>query len=325
MRRLIFLFIFLLVLSIQEASAKPVLTFEGEVDLTTKQMDVFFQTPDQERSLRTTVHQKDAKQYQVLMDIQHLQTSLCDLSTQIVTDLEWVDDQVTRQSYIAGKIHTQYALVDYKPIEDFKGTFAVKDQTIYLQSFDSKQLKASGEIEMSAKPKVDMAFDLNNVNLNGFLNFWTRKKSFDSDGRVSGTIHATGYLKDLTLRGDLVARDGFIKTLEFEHIYVEMEGVYPYMQVSQAKVAKADGLNFSLTGPIDLSKRKSFKQQIKDMSIKPLVKGSEDQVEWTIRSSKESQGSAKYELKYSLRKDDFEKDHEDKAAGIIGIQRSMDF
>lgn len=309
---------------VPSARAENLWTFDGQINLKEKTGNVTVHF-GKERSVYAEASETADGAYHVQMDIQRIKTPLFDLSSEVETNLRLAKDAQTQTPYLTGDIATQYALVDYKPVDDFKGTFALKGQKLYVQSFASRQLSASGEVALAKAPQINMTFNLRNINLNDFLNFWRRTKTYDSDGLVSGKIHASGGLKNLVLQGSLEAHSGFIKTLQFDSIYLDADGIYPYLNVSRAQISKTDGLSFALSGPLDLSKHKMFKQQIKDMVITPLVKGGPEQSEWTIRSTKESEGSAAYELKYLLRKDDFEQAHEDKDAGILGIQRSMEW
>jgi hypothetical protein len=150
---------------------------------------------------------------------------------------------------------------------------------------------------------LDFVFNLNEVDLNDFLNFWSADKEYESSGAVTGVIKASGTLENLALKGSLESYHGFVQKLDYDIISLNIEGIYPHMQIAQSTISKSDGMSFSLDGPFNLSDKENFKKQIKALTLAPLVNDSGSEMEWTIkRLNPEDSGTT--ELKYRFRKGD---------------------
>ncbi|MCK5081449.1 MAG: hypothetical protein KAR31_00950, partial [Candidatus Omnitrophica bacterium] len=200
-----------------------------------------------------------------------------------------------------GKIWSQYSLVDFKPINELSGRFEIKDKRLHVMALSVGNLTGEGYLDLGVPYNLDVAINLLGVDMQDFLNFWGSGKNYESSGDVFGEIKASGSLDRLVLKGSLKSRDGFVQELDYNAIVLNIEGIYPFMQIAHSTVSKADGVSFSLDGPFDLSDKTNFKKQIKALTLAPLVSDSGSELEWTIKRLK-PEDSGITEFKYHLKK-----------------------
>ena len=306
MFKFIFL-VFLIGLMPKLSFAEEVFSFEGQVDLLKNEFNIVLEL-DEKSSVAATVNRISETDYRFLVDINHLKTPLFDLLSKIESSVEIINTNDSSKEMFSnitlkGKIWSQYSLINYKPVQELSGSFEVRDQRLYLKKLAFGSLICNGYIDLVQPFKLNMSVDLMDVGMSDFLNFWSTKMQYESSGAVSGKIKASGTLDNLMLKGNLKSRNGFVQKLDYDVISLNIEGIYPYMQIAQSTISKSDGVSFTLDGPFNLSDRAHFKKQIKALTIAPLVSESGSVREWTIkRHDQEEFGMT--ELKYRLRKGD---------------------
>jgi len=302
-----FLLTILIVAMPRLSFAEKVFLFEGKVDFQTKEFNAVINLG--EESLVTAKAEKTSeKDYSVSLDIEHVKTPLFDLLSRIESSVEIVNGadnnpMAFSDSNFRGKIWSRYSLVDYKPINELSGRFEVKDKRLYLTALSVGNLTCEGYVDLAPPYSLDMVLYLAGVDMHDFLNFWTAGKEYESSGAVFGKIRAAGILDRLELKGSLESRNGFVQKLDYNAIVLNIEGVYPHMQITQSTVSKSDGVSFSLDGPFNLSDIENFKKQIKSLTLSPLVNHSGSDSEWTIKRLN-PQDSGTTEFKYRFKRGD---------------------
>jgi len=288
------------------AFARQVCSFEGQVDLANRKMDLVVNFPEGS-SVTATASKMSETNYHFLLDVNHLKTPLFDLLTKIESSVDLVptEDSPTKlvDSALQGKIWSQYSLVDYKPINELSGRFEVRDKRLYIMAASIGNLTLNGYVGLTPPYALEGTVRLFGVQMKDFLNFWGSGKEYESSGEVFGEIEASGSPENLVLKGNLESRDGFVEKLDYNAIVLNIEGTYPLMEIANSTISQSDGVSFSFDGPIDLSDKENFKKQIKALTLAPLVSDSGSELEWTIkrRGPEESGG---VELKYHLKKGD---------------------
>jgi len=302
-----FLFIILIILVPKLVFAEKVFSFEGQIDFLKNEFNIVLDL-DEKSSVAATARKISETNYRFLVDIEHLKTPLFDLLSKIESSVEIVSidkssEKIFPSMVLKGKVWSQYSLVDYKPVKELSGGFEIKNQRLYLTELSFGNLNCNGFIDLVRPYKLNLSLDLLNVSMSNFLNFWSANKQYESSGTVSGEIKASGTLDNLMLKGSLESRNGFVQKLNYNAISLNIEGIYPNLEIMNSTISKSDGVSFTLDGPFDLSDRGHFKKQIKALTIAPLVSHSESEGEWTIkRLNLEKSGVT--EIKYRLRKGD---------------------
>lgn len=304
----VFLLICLAVLIPELSSAEKICRFEGQLDLTEKEFNIAVDLSD-ESSVTVKAIKTSETNYHFSLDIDHLKTPLFDLLSKIESSVDLVNGENGKDNpfngAVQGKIWSQYSLVDYKPINELSGRFEIKDKRLHITALSVGNLSFEGYLDLVAPYRLDMAVDLTGVEMEDFLDFWGSGQEYESDGHVFGKIKASGSLEDLTLKGSLQSKDGFVQTLDYNSIVLNIEGIYPNMQIAESTITQSDGVSFSFNGPIDLRDKENFKKQIKALTLAPLIDDSGSELEWTLKrlESKDPE-ITETELKYQMKKKD---------------------
>ena len=301
------LLIAVVVLSPKLSFAEKVFFFEGDVNFVEKEFEILFKLGD-EGSVSIQAKKASEKEYRFKLDVGHVKALVFDIVSKMEGVLQVVESKGSSKNslkgpLLSGRVWSQYSLVDYKPVEELSGRFEVKNQRLHLTEVLFGSLQCRGYIDMVSPYNMDLVLNLVDIDMKDFLNIWSSKKKYDSSGAVSGDIYISGTPSNLALKGSLASFNGFVGKLDFDTFFLNIEGIYPHMQISKSTVSKSDGVSFMLDGPFDLSGRNNFKKQIKALTIAPLVHDSGSEREWTIkRLNLEDSGVT--ELKYRFRKGD---------------------
>ncbi|MCK5259620.1 MAG: hypothetical protein KAJ70_01030 [Candidatus Omnitrophica bacterium] len=300
----VFLLVFLAAFIPELVFAEKVFFFEGQADLSRNEFNIVLDL-NEGNSITAKATRMSETNYCLSLDVDHLKTPVFDLISKIESSVDLVKGENGGDHLfdvaLRGKIWSQYSLVDFKPINELSGRFEIKDKRLHVMALSVGNLTGEGYLDLGVPYNLDVAINLLGVDMQDFLNFWGSGKNYESSGDVFGEIKASGSLDRLVLKGSLKSRDGFVQELDYNAIVLNIEGIYPFMQIAHSTVSKADGVSFSLDGPFDLSDKTNFKKQIKALTLAPLVSDSGSELEWTIKRLK-PEDSGITEFKYHLKK-----------------------
>jgi len=329
-----FLLSLMICFSVQNVYAQTLFTFEGQWDARESQMKVIFDFGSND--LISLNAQKIAENdYHFYLFIDHLKTPFFDLSSEVESLIKIIASDNDQERAIkpwnrntalalSGRIWSKYSIIDYKPIRELSGHFEIKDRKLYLNTVSLGNVICDGSLELKYPYSTDLNFSLNSVNMDDFLAFWMRDKKYESAGLIYGDIKVSGSLSQLALKGNLESYDGYVQRLNFDRIRLNIEGIYPQMQIAQSTVAQSDGMSFSFYGPINLNDHKNFKKQIKALHIAPLVSYSNEKVEWTIKQRNINENRMT-ELKMFKRKGNEWGSDVNEVSNMIGIEKKVGF
>jgi len=285
--------------------SEEIFSFEGQLDLEKNAFRIVLDL-GQEHVVTARAERSSEKDYQVYLDIDHLQTPLFDLLSEIRSSVEVVraggdSHFVSSDSAFRGNIWSQYSLVDYKPVNELSGRFEMAGGRLNLMAFSVGNLRCEGHVDLVPPYSLDMAVHLSGVTMEDFLKFWGASEDYESEGDVFGVINVSGTLDQLRLKGNLESRYGFVQKLHYDAIVLNAEGVYPHIRIARSSVSKSDGVSFLLAGPFNLSDKANFRKQIRALTLTPLVDHTKSESAWTIKRL-DPEGSGVTELKYRLKK-----------------------
>ena len=288
--------------------------FKGEIDFVSREAKIDFDLGD-ETIFNVKIWKKENNALGVILEIEEFKSPFFDISTEIDGNIEYLSSAKQGTRLLKGNLTSQYTLVNKKPIRELSGQFRIQNNLLYLDAVSFGNLTCNGRLDLEYPFEHELSLILTSVSIDEFLNFWVVNKNFAADGLLSGEIKAKGNVNRLTLRGNFDSYAGFIKDLLFDNLHLSIEGVYPKMIIANSVLSKAGGLSYTFQGPFDLSKRKQFKKQIKEMNISPLIESSGADLEWTIKRV-QNEDSSSIELKYM-------RDNKKKAGAETGDERGM--
>jgi len=312
----------LVILAATDVCAKELFTFDGTVNLQTGQFTLTLDLA-QESSIKASGTKNEGEDYRLVLDVDHFQSPYFALSSHIESSLAFRPASGKAIPEIAGRLSSQYSLLDFKPTNELAGHFEIKEGRLYFNSLSFADIAFDGYVGLKAPYTIDMSVQLASMPMESFLDFWAHGNTFDSSGFVSGEIKLSGTPRNLIMRGNLQAFDGHLGKLRYDNIHLIAAGVYPLIHVKDTLVSKADGFSFMVSGPVDISDKPNFKKQVKALKASPVVSDTALKSEWTIKKIDHMElGST--EFKYLLRKDILGKKNEEESA-MLGIEQKLEF
>ena len=320
---LVGMFVMALLGEATSALADLICPFEGQLDITQKKFNVTLELGEESSvSLEGSTLAQD--NYHFLLSVNHLDTPVFDLSTELETSLGVLNRDNISQRTWQGQVSSRYSLLNFKPVEELSGFFEMKNNTLHLQSVSLGGLTLNGSLELFSPYKVDLFFDLKEIKMDDFLAFWGAQGELDSRGFVSGQILVSGFLNQLGLKGNLAAYNGVVHKFQYDSIILNLEGVYPIVNLSNSSVAQSDGLTFKLEGSFDLTNRKHFPQEVAALRKLPMVSQDNSTMEWTVKKEV-SPDSKTTEYKYFIRKENANGTAPKEEPNMLGVERSIKF
>jgi hypothetical protein len=298
-------------------------SFKGELDVFDHSLAVLSQ-PSDDSYVRLNFEKAASGQYSALISMKRFQAHLFDLSSDIRVDIKVDHSASGEDPFIRGRVSSQSTFLDEKPVSELSGTFRLQNDKLTLDNISFGKILCEGSIEIRPPFNTNVTIKLSSVQMETFLNFWTDQETFDASGFVSGTIKVTGPVDKVFLDGKLESFDGHVEDLVFNKFLLNIEGHYPDMIIKESSVSQSEGMVFTFQGPINLAEQKDFFKQVSSLEIAPLVKDSRAEVEWTLKSSSQTE-KGKTEIKYLLRKNPDHTSMGDEDLDMLGIENSFEF
>lgn len=297
--------------------------FSGQIDFLHQKINFILGEKDK-GLVAVELMAKPDHHYQLYLNLEHLKTSLFEISTQLESSLELIQSREKQGHLLQGQITSRYSLFNRKPVEEFAGSFQIKNHTLYFPTASVAGIDVNGFIELNYPYKMNFVLHFDRMPMADFLSIWGDHPDLRAQGEVSGTIQVAGPLHGLMLKGRLSSYDGMIEQWAYESIILNAEGLYPVVKLANTTVTQLDGMSFNLEGNIDLSNRGHFQKQIETLTKLPLVKEGDSQWEWTIkRKGKEDVPSS--ELKYFLEKKDSQQNPLKESSDVMGVEQKIKF
>ena len=281
--------------------AKNLHPFEGSLDFSKRKLVLKMNFPPQ-GNISLELSEDHKNNYHLDMDVDHVPAASYDISTSLAASFGWKKKEESSPA-LAGVVQSKYSLLNYKPIPELKGSFEIADQKLNITDLSFGAAGLNGVVDLFSPFKMNLLFKLTAVEMTDFLSFWMGEaENLNSDGLVSGQIQVSGIPESIHLKGRLASYEGFVGDLEYDSIILNLEGMYPIVQLLNSKVAQRNGLSFKVEGSVDLSNRHDFYKEIVALRTSPVVTENQDYMEWTIKSQKVGSKENTSELKYLLRK-----------------------
>ena len=216
---------------------------------------------------------------------------------------------LTAGSYIVGAIKTRQEILIFT------------DSSIHTMRFSGPPFTYQFEVVNEGLSMISP----NAATNAGDMVFFMDRDKFVAEGDVSGDIHITGNSRKIRLDGDLVSYNGFVNKLNYKCFVLKAGGIYPVLNIKGTNVTQLDGFIFNLDGDVDLSDKPNLGKQIKSLLKTPLVNVDGKNYEWTLKRMKIENDAAATELKYLKRRRSDINTLSEEEAGILGLERKLEF
>ena len=239
---------------------------------------------DEKSSVTARLEGREADQYNLVVDLEQLPTPLVAVSTQLHSLIHVLSDPDGKR-LLQAQVWSRYSLLDGQGAEELSGKLSVKDNVLLLDNFHLGHFRAQGTLGLKNPYPLDIHVDVQAVEVNEFLS-WVQGKShktIDALGYFDGYADLSGKLAQANCTIRLESIDGHIKSLYYDRMILNLQGLYPNVELANSWITQKDGFSFSVDGPLDLSDRKNFPTQIRALKKSALVKKEKSESEWVIK------------------------------------------
>jgi hypothetical protein len=305
-----------------DARAEHVYPFQGHLNLKEKCF-AFSIKLDHEAALNLTVERKDDHAYKAVLDVQNLHTPFFDMTTEIqrVVEVHAQKDQVTG---LSGQFWSQYSLIDHKTVPELSGRFELKDAIVRVDDLVAGDFRGEGSVDLLAPHTLDASVAFDAIDIAYFLDWLSGEhKKFVGSGNMSGQVEFGGTPGRLSLKSTLASDGGYIEGLQYDRMVLQLQGIYPLVELTNSEITKTNGFSFNLDGTVDLSAKDDMAAQIASIKTVPLVNENKLQSEWVLKSNRTDGGIA--ETQYFMKKDKGVGLTGQDEYGVFGVERKIGF
>jgi hypothetical protein len=299
---------------------REVIPFSGIFDPRAWKAEMFFGRPGSP-DWSLTVVRVAPQQHHLTIGLSHIQTPLGDMATVLTADVSLVGDQAGHKSLV-GEVSSRYTILDYKPIHDLKFKFAVQDQRLQVNSFGLGAFSGEGVFDLVGDRRMDAVLRIQSLDLEDvavLIQPKVQTKTFPMTGVVTGEIRMRGEILRPQLNGRLAAYNGRFKAMGYETIFLDFEGAYPLVRLTDIVLTTEEGLSFQIKGVVDLGDLANLGTQIRHFERVPTVSSSGPRPEWVFMRQ-HSERDSRTEMKYFLMQDD-----RGDTSAVVGVQKTIGF
>ena len=298
--------------------------FHGQIDFREKKLELVAGDGDPSLISFRLVSLPE-NNFHIHLDIEHIQSPLFDLSTQLEGDLTLVEPSAMGGRSWKGQFQSRYSLLNHKPIEELSGTFEIKNHVLYLSDLSVAGVHLQGLWELADPRGMDLAIQFKDISLKDFMALWAEDPNLEAQGLMSGNLQISGHFPRLILKGTLASYAGQVGDLLYDSIVLNFQGQWPLVKLMDSIVTESEGISFRMEGNLDLSSHQALIKDISALNKSPLVSAGDPQWEWTIKRKEKDKDSSS-ELKYFLRKED--QNNQSPSAedsDLLGVEQKIKF
>jgi len=308
---------------VPKATASLICTFEGQANFLSKEAKVDFDF-SQDGQLSFYALKENTGDIRFLLKADHFKSMLFEITTQIEGIARIVNDPKDPDLFLRGSIVSSDKKELFpQSLVSPEGRFEVRADRFYLKPLKWGGLDCTGYFGLVPPYDVNLDLGLHSVSLLDFFT-WVGSKDIFSTGDVSGEIHVSGFVDQVSLSGLLTSYESEIENFSYDYIIAGFEGPYPIMHLKQTSVAERNGIGVKVSGDIDLSwDFKKFHEQLARLKMEPIIQGNDVERQWTIRRQNDQGREGETGFHYRLRKPRETTGVEE--TDMIGIHRSIKF
>lgn len=172
-------------------------------------------------------------------------------------------------------LETDYFILEYEPLEDFRGSFVLSSQGIREIDFEwGGTFHLGGQILFQGSPfREDLVVRVDRFPLDSVKEFSGRPVPSNLSGVLAGKLKLRGEVRRPEVQGYFTITDGSLEKLEFDQAVIQFRGFPPYLPLYDSKIFRGRN-RLKLTGAVDLGLENVFHGiQIKGPDSLVLWKG----------------------------------------------------
>lgn len=305
------------------AGAEGLYPFHGRVDVVDGIWECSVQTPTGRVDVKA--NRTSDGSYQSTIDVQNIHTPFFDMTTRL-TGVVRPDKSVTGESVFSGDFESQHTLFNGRAGPEVSARFEIGPDALRLSDISWGGLKALGTIGFDAPYPVDARVQLYELDLIDALGLIAgQHKEWTGNGAISGDVRLWGTVGKLSLKADLVSQNGSIEALSYDLLSLNLQGIYPMIDLAGSTVTKTNGFSVGLAGLIDLSDRANMDAQFKTIQRIPLVQNNVQHAEWVLKKVQDPEGDGKTQTTFFLKQNKTNASTGQEDSSLLGVQKKIGF
>ncbi len=184
---------------------------------------------------------KDRKGLYARARLSHLNIRGFDVLSGIDINTELYDTaDVSR--ILSGSLSTHNLIINYKPFKEINARWAFKKDALFINGIElGDEYKLSGSVKLTPPFDTNLIFAVHNA----YPADWLIFSKYDLTGAVSGTMNGRltieGPLKCPLTKGRFEVRDGNLKSVKFNLLYLNLNGKGPIITIADSRISKEGG------------------------------------------------------------------------------------
>lgn len=227
-------------------------TGQGFVDFASGQYQMSFSKERQEISVFSNLKGLDSK---IQLQLQHVNFYGLDVVTKAYLEMKTGDPGWQGRQWRFGvDFKTDYFILEYTPLDDFKGRFELNPYGIKnIVAGWGQGFGLNGDVSFgSDEPVLQWILKVDGFDLKDVKKMANKPLPKDIAGILEGKLKIEGPVDGPEVIGDFTIRQGLLGKLNYDLGILHFRGFSPYMRLYDSVVMKGR-TSFSLEGVIDLS------------------------------------------------------------------------
>lgn len=187
-----------------------------------------------------------------------------------INDLDWVVAGRARFSPLTehsrgagsrfrGEVETDYFIVEYEPLQDFRGSLELSPEGAHAIDFQwGGVFQLGGRILFKGgTAREDLVLRVGGFPLESIKEFGGRPIPSNLSGILEGKLKFRGELNRPEIQGYFTIKEGTIERLDFDRAIIQFEGYPPYLRLYDSKIFKGRN-TLKFTGAINFELENIF-------------------------------------------------------------------
>ena len=158
-----------------------------------------------------------------------------------------------------GEVRTDYLIVEFQPLQDFRGTFELSPEAM-----DTIDFRWSGVFYLGGRilfrggePREDLVLRVGGLSLAAVRELGSRPLPRNLSGILEGKLKLRGELSHPEIQGYFTIKEGTLDKLDFDRAIIQFQGFSPYLQLYDSKVFRGRNV-LKMVGAINLKLQNLF-------------------------------------------------------------------
>jgi len=267
---------------------------KGEIDLVSDKAKFTTYLGD-EKKIQISVNLVDDMHFKTMVDISHLKVKNQDIVLSVVSDIKINKTKNNKFKNIEGSFKTHIFILNYKPIENIKGSFTYSNGILRINELSmGDNYKTMGLISFKEPETIDLNIEVDDVKIEDASKFYAIPDNFDFSSTINSMIDIKGDLEKPDILIHLTSSEGNLQDTQFKSINLNLEGTYPILMVKNSRINLDEGY-FIVEGYVDLRKI-TTKNMIEDL----IIKSNRETIVWEGWDITKKRADSEVNLKKSI-------------------------